>query len=654
MLLLLALAAGVSPVQKVIELLGDLKVKVQAELKHEEELVAEYTSWCAEESNAREDAISHAQRSIRELSATVEDSKASIQSLDSETSELATQISAVESELAKAKALREKEHGTFAKTEGELVETVDTLERAVVILKRAQTTHAASFLQKPDKDVSKLLPALSAIVQASWVDSRERAAVQNLIQQQQKDRDQDEDLSLQPQASVAAYEGHGSSIVEVLQDMQEKAEASLADARKTEMDGRHAFEMLSQTLNADLTQHQRRMEATTNSHTEIEEELYAASGELAQVKDGLAEDQKVLQETTSACGAKQKEWADRQKSAAEEMAVIAKAQEILQSAPGMSGLLQASRAADPVPEGDQRRRDKARDVLVALSQKFQLYSLSQVALSAESDPFEKVKGMIEGLIERLISEAGEEQDAKAFCDTETAKSAQKQDELTAKVDKYRVRVEKAVAAQQALKQQVTDLQREIAELDAAAATATKIRTSEHEEYEKAVAENKAAASAIADAMEVLNAYYSSGSFLQTAAAPELGGKKTDVASTILSILEVAEEDFTRLVAEGEAAEHQAAAAHAEFESETKVLRAAKVAESNGKSGELKSFELQELNYKEDYAATNKELDAVLKYIDELRPQCETKVQTFADRVARREAEIAGLKEALQILDGESI
>merc|ERR550537_1114590 len=198
-----------------------------------------------------------------------------------------------------------------------------------------------------------------------------------------------------------------------------------------------------------------------------------------------------------------------------------------------------------------------------------------------------------------------------------------------------------------------DLQREIAELDAAAATATKIRTSEHEEYEKAVAENKAAASAIADAMEVLNAYYSSGSFLQmiAPAAPELGGKKTDVASTILSILEVAEEDFTRLVAE---AEHQAAAAHAEFESETKVLRAAKVAESNGKSGELKSFELQELNYKEDYAATNKELDAVLKYIDELRPQCETKVQSFADRQARREAEIAGLKEALQILDGETI
>ena len=32
-----------------------------------------------------------------------------------------------------------------------------------------------------------------------------------------------------------------------------------------------------------------------------------------------------------------------------------------------------------------------------------------------------------------------------------------------------------------------------------------------------------------------------------------------------------------------------------------------------------------MNYKEDHETTAKELDAVLKYLDELKPQCETKV-----------------------------
>ena len=56
-----------------------------------------------------------------------------------------------------------------------------------------------------------------------------------------------------------------------------------------------------------------------------------------------------------------------------------------------------------------------------------------------------------------------------------------------------------------------------------------------------------------------------------------------------------------------------------------------------------------LNYKEDKESTLKELDAVLTYLDKLKPQCQTKVMSYAERKARREQEIAGLKEALAIL-----
>ena len=44
----------------------------------------------------------------------------------------------------------------------------------------------------------------------------------------------------------------------------------------------------------------------------------------------------------------------------------------------------------------------------------------------------------------------------------------------------------------------------------------------------------------------------------------------------------------------------------------------------GVSSQVKSEETALLNYKEDFATTGKELDAVLAYLDKLKPQCETK------------------------------
>jgi hypothetical protein len=49
---------------------------------------------------------------------------------------------------------------------------------------------------------------------------------------------------------------------------------------------------------------------------------------------------------------------------------------------------------------------------------------------------------------------------------------------------------------------------------------------------------------------------------------------------------------------------------------------------------------------------SKELDAILEYIEKLKPQCENKAMTYEERKARRDAEISGLKEALEILAGD--
>ena len=49
----------------------------------------------------------------------------------------------------------------------------------------------------------------SKIIEANWVNKKDKAAVQSLLQSTSTDGD--EDLSLQPQASTSSYESHGCS-----------------------------------------------------------------------------------------------------------------------------------------------------------------------------------------------------------------------------------------------------------------------------------------------------------------------------------------------------------------------------------------------------------------------------------------------------------
>jgi len=634
-------ATKVSPVAKVIELLDELTGKVKGDLAAEETMMEEYTKWCDSESNEKEDAITSHKRTIGDLEAEIADATARISELGTEVEELAGKISDAEGELKDATGIREQEKAAFTESETELVDTVDGLERALVVLKRGQT----SFLQARDQDeMDKLTMSLGKIIEASWVNKKDKAAVQALLQS--KSAEADEDLSLQPQAKTSEYESHGSGILDTLSDMKEKAESTLSDARTAEMKAAHEYEMLKQSLETQMSTMKKRMSEATTEKSGLEEAKSSAEEELASTKKTLADDEKYLEELTQSCSMKAKEWATRQKDAAGELAAIAKAKEVLES--GVKVFLQVSSKTQSKDEESGAKRDRVIAILSKMDDRSYLFT--QLKSEARTGgPFDKVKGLIESMITRLEKEAAEEADAKAFCDKETSESKAKQAELTAKSDKSQVRIEKATATIAELKQQIKTLQEQMAEMDAAQAEATSLRNKEHEEYLKATKDYKDSAEAVANAIAVLQDYYSSGSFVQAKEEPELGGAKTDIASTIMSMLEVAESDFTSLLAEAEASEKEAQTSYDKLVEQNTITKTANTQEVKGKEAGVKSEEAALLNYKEDFATTGKELDAVLSYLDKLKPQCETKVMSYAERVAKREAEIEGLKEALEIL-----
>merc|ERR1719199_744960 len=264
-------------------------------------MMDEYTKWCDSEANQKEEAVAEAGRTISELQATIEESSGSISALTAEIEELAGKISASEADLANATGIRTSEKSAFEATEKELVETQDSLERALVMIKRNM-----GFMQTKGhkKNMDDLVTSLRTIVDASWISSDEKAKVQKLLQTD----DSDEDLSLQPQATTSSYDSHGGGILDTLTELKDKAEVSLSESRKAEMEANHAYEMLKQSIEMELSTMQKRMSAATNERSSTQETMHAAEEELEETKKSKAADEAYLEDLKMDCAAKAKEW----------------------------------------------------------------------------------------------------------------------------------------------------------------------------------------------------------------------------------------------------------------------------------------------------------------------------------------------------------
>merc|ERR1719261_2251233 len=107
---------------------------------------------------------------------------------------------------------------------------------------------------------------------------------------QDGDSDEDSDLSLQPQATVVAYEGHGGGILDTLGELQEKAETALSKARKTEMEQEHAFQMIKMSLEMELKTMNKRLAECQSGKASAEEQHHAAEEDLAETTKSLAAD----------------------------------------------------------------------------------------------------------------------------------------------------------------------------------------------------------------------------------------------------------------------------------------------------------------------------------------------------------------------------
>jgi len=654
---------AISPVQKVINLLAECKAKVEKDLAAESKAMEEYTAFCDSELKAKGYSIQTASREIEDGKAAIANNDAIILAKTDEIFMLGTTIAGKERELAAATASRSSQAAEFAAAEKELITSVDECSRAVAALSKGMAFMQTGKRQQATKQLEAIRSALSSVIGAVSIETESKRKLKSFLQQTSGDND---DLTLkQPQAKMVAYESKSGGILQTVQDMQAKAEGELSDLRKKDMTDAHDFGMIESGLKAEISHDSEKLEAAKSAKSSAEMALGTAQGDLAVATKTKEADTEYSASLNSECDMTAREWAARQKSAMEETAAIDKASEILST--GVVVFVQAGvktkrRSLDDDDTDDSSSvRSRLTSKLQTLGKKYHSFALMQLTGSARSDPFVKVRGLLESMIAKLLKEAAEEANQKAFCDEEMSSSTKSQEIKTAKIAKLQSRMDGAATTIATLEGEVSALQAEVAEIDSAQASATEIRTKENTENTAAMSDFQDSAAAVMQAMVVLKSFY--GSLLQVQAKtvlksaskqPSFGSAKSDTGSSIISVLEVAESDFTRLYAETSTEEEMAATAFKKLSEENTLAKTTKLTAIKGKESEVKSLKVQLSQHSEDHDSVSEELDAVNAYLDKLKPQCESKVMSYAEKKAAREAEIEGLKEALSILEGSSI
>merc|ERR1719506_2130448 len=142
-----ALASSVDPIQKVLQMVGDLEGKIVREGTDAQKVYDEFAEFCEDRSRNVGFEIKTGQAQVKELEAAIANEKAKGESLTAKIEELSSAISVDEADLKAATEIRAKEKSSFEGEEKELVDIIDTLERAIGILEKEMSKSGASMMQ---------------------------------------------------------------------------------------------------------------------------------------------------------------------------------------------------------------------------------------------------------------------------------------------------------------------------------------------------------------------------------------------------------------------------------------------------------------------------------------------------------------------------
>lgn len=610
--------------------------------KHEEEVAfAKFSTWCDDTSAEKTNLIENASLEMKRLAAFIEKSKAdaealanSIAALDASIADLTSQKEAEQAERAKAKK-------DFLAVQTDYEESIDALGRAI------STVKAQMFDRKQAAD---------SLLQVKMMSTTEKEKVMALLNQPAHGE------------AANAYEGQSGGIVDMLETLETKFVEELRAAQKENAEAAHQSNLMVQSLTDQIDAATKQMNTEVAQRHKKLEDAGKAESELADTTAAHDSDVKYLSDLKAECAMKSKDFENRQKLRGEEIEAIGKATEVLSSGAvsgnadtylpsfvqkGVRSFIQVKRQVN----GDKKQK------LVEFLQRKGQDSKPIMLLAArvsETGPFDKVTKMIEELITKLKEEATAEAEEHGFCTSELAGNKMTREDKTAKSDELRSQIDALKADIAEASAKVLELEGAVKDSDKAVAEAVAQRAAEKAKNTQTVKDAKVAQEAVSQALTVLKEFYAKAS----TATSLVQGPAEDAPATfdkpytgmqgsstgVVGMIEVIQSDFVRLETETASEEATASREHQQFlddSAEDKAVKEAEIAHLNkrrAKNTSNMNSATKELN------VTQEELKAAMDYFDVLKPRCLPDPVSWEERKAKREEEIASLREALTILD----
>merc|ERR1719247_1140728 len=343
----LSSAVDVSPVEKVISLLEDLKTETEDAGKKEASTYDTFACFCKDTTVDKSDAIKEEQDNIDEFAATLEEQTGISNAKQAETEELAEMIRSLDTEMTEITARREKEKAKYEATAADLSKAVSSLEGAIADM---QAGKGASFLS-----VKKGIRKSIAIADALDLSPKNQRSITALLQ-----TDADES----PEGDFAF---HGDDIIATLQDLEKEFKAKKAEVDQIEGQNKKDFNEQIKAKTNEKKQAKIDKKTAEGDKAQADENIAKASEDMVKEEALLKDDELYMKDLTTKCELKAREWDQRSQMRSEEVTALTAAIKIIKegvvdnSAVNKRAFIQNEAQPIKTPERKEDPRDSAEE-----------------------------------------------------------------------------------------------------------------------------------------------------------------------------------------------------------------------------------------------------------------------------------------------------
>jgi len=681
---------SLSPVTRVVELLKGLSKQIEKEGEKEEDLYETFVCWAKSVIEQKTATNAAAASRIDKLEAYVADLDAGRVELTSERADLEKNIEELTADMETSTALRKKEHDDFLEAEDEMTKAVSALKSAIDVLGEATKDHKKGVLMAirarlNGGGMAALAQQQAQLKQAVELGNRflTKADSTFLRRLLTGDVPAADWKKLNRKATFKmAYKARSGKIQDVLKKMHTTFTTNLNDAKSKEANAKKEYDALSKAKQDQLDAAQKglsNMESENGARGMSKQE---SIDEVDALKGQVAADEKFIKQTETALADKKAQWKDRQTLRSGEIEAISKAIYILHNDDARDLFKKSFKSQGFVQLSDSltkrhmtlsqssltanRAAAQLREAAMAAGDQRLLALAADIANPSVKGQFGPVLKAVDKMIALLKDQEKKDLDIKQTCEEDRMKDTRTATEASRAIDDMTDKITRLVEEIKTLDEEIKSLLADHKQVTQELADATKIRENEHTAFLATDKDDKAAADTVRQAKDVLEKFYKDNKmvFVQKAHQPageapppppptwdaSYGGK-TGESQGIVAILGMVHADILKDIATAKAEEDASQKEYDTFKSESEQKLKDLMEEKNKKDGIQGGKEQDKTETQKERGTKKGALDAVLKKIKDVNPDCEYFEVNYPLRLKNRQIEIDGLHKAKAILEG---